>query len=361
MDREKIISPLLSILGIWLLLQVIILPFNYSLIPQIGVGFHWFALPLTKAIYELLGGDIIPDPSLSDSISSYIWALLLLFISVSSFLLLKRTKYHISSSALQQILVLILSFFLLRYGIDKVLGNQFFQPEPNTLHTDVGSVSKDLLFWTSMGSSSVYNQFLGWSECIIGLLLLFKRTRSIALMGAAAIFLNVLFLNIGFNVTVKYLSGLLLLIALWLIFSEKHITSLNETKSWGSIILGVILLAELTASSINLLPRSTSELTGTYEVSYSTIGSIPITGLIHIHSKGYLIVQVHDEFESQEIYISNDQFNFTINTSSIFTGTFKEDQLVFTNQHDTILAKRLRKEYPLLNDVTNWNVESYGN
>lgn len=361
MDREKIISPLLSVLGVWLLLQLIILPFNYSLIPQIGVWFHWFALPLTEAIYKLLGGDIIPDPTLSDSISSYIWGILLLFISASAILLLRRTKYHISSSALQQILVLVLSFFSLRYGIDKVLGNQFFQPEPNTLHADIGSVSKDLLFWSSMGSSSVYNQFLGWSECIIGLLLLFKRTRNIALMGAAAIFLNVLFLNIGFNVTVKYLSGLLLLIALWLILSENHITSLNETKSWGSTILGIILLAELTTSSINLLPRSTSELTGTYEVRYSTIESIPIMGLIHIHSKGYLIVQVHDEFESQEIHISDDQFHFITNTSSKLTGKIKDGEMVFTNQHDTILAKRLQKEYPLLKDVTNWTVESYGN
>lgn len=361
MDREKIINPLLTISGFWLLLQVIILPFSYSLIPQIGVEFHWFALPLTEEIYTLLGGDIIPDPTLSDSISSYIWSVLLLFISISTFLLLKRTKYHFSSSALQQILLFVLSFFLLRYGLDKVFGNQFFQPEPNTLHAEVGSISKDLLFWTSMGSSSVYNQFLGWSECVIGLLILFKRTRNIALMGAAAIFINVLFLNIGFNITVKYLSGLLLLTTVWLIFSQKQNTLLNETKGWGATILGVLLLAELTISSINLLTHSTSELTGSYEVSYSTMESMPIKGLMHIHSKGYLIVQVNHEFESQEIHISDRQFNFTTNTSSEFTGTFEDGELSFKNDHDTIIAKPLQKEYPLLKDVTNWTVESYGN
>lgn len=359
MDREKIIAHSLSIIGVWLLLQVIILPFNYSTIPQLGVEFHWLILPLTEGIYQLFGEWTIPDPTVSDSISSYIWAALLFCVSISASFLLRKLRYRISISGLEQILLLILSFFLMRYGIDKVLGNQFFAPEANILYSDVGSISKDMLFWTSMGTSSIYNQFLGWCECIVGVMLLFKRTRKLALLGSAAIFLNVFFLNIGFNISVKYLSGLLLLISLWLNASFLHNKELNQSKSWGKYILGLILVLELITSSLKTLANTSSEYSGTYQAIQSSDESLPASTLLHIHSKGYLIVQRQNEFKSHEIFFKNDEFSFRESDSITYTGSIKQGRMSLSNNKGKIVAIQLKEYHPLLKDVTNWTVESF--
>ena len=103
-----------------------------------------------------------------------------------------------------------LAFFLLRYGFDKLFKHQFYLPEPNTLYTPVGLLSKDILFWTSMGTSHSYNVFMGLIEIIPAFLLFFKRTRMLGGLISFAVLLNVLMINIGFDITVKILSSFLL-------------------------------------------------------------------------------------------------------------------------------------------------------
>ena len=53
------------------------------------------------------------------------------------------------------------------YGVQKLLMQQFFTPEANTLYTPLGRLDKDILFWTTMGLSRGYNIFLGVVERLL--------------------------------------------------------------------------------------------------------------------------------------------------------------------------------------------------
>jgi hypothetical protein len=98
---------------------------------------------------------------------------------------------------------------LLKYGFDKVLKLQFYLPEPNTLYTPLGQLPPDLAYWSVMGASRFYTVFAGVMEVLPGLLLLWGRTRRLGGVWALAVLINVLALNIGFNISVKLWAGFL--------------------------------------------------------------------------------------------------------------------------------------------------------
>src|SRR5690606_32504672 len=133
-------------IGTWLILTLFILPFPYFLIEP------FFSLS-------------------SDSISTYYLAGIVLIISIlisvfqHIFDFIKQEKLD---QLLYTFIAYILSYFLLKYGIDKLLLHQFYTPEPNILFTPVGALSKDILFWSTMGTSKLYNIFMGMIEIIPG-------------------------------------------------------------------------------------------------------------------------------------------------------------------------------------------------
>ena len=59
-----------------------------------------------------------------------------------------------------------LSLQLMIYACAKIFKVQFYLPEPNTLFTPMGNISKDLLFWSTMGSSYSYTVFSGFIELV---------------------------------------------------------------------------------------------------------------------------------------------------------------------------------------------------
>ena len=127
-------------LGVWLVLFAIALPFPYYLIP------HW------------------PQHVQSDSEILYLIALAVLGFSIlfNVVLLFFKNDYSKNVSTFTHVaIVYILIFYLLKYGADKLFKHQFYIPEPNTLHTPLGYLSKDILFWSSMSSSYLYNLFMG--------------------------------------------------------------------------------------------------------------------------------------------------------------------------------------------------------
>ena len=109
---------------------------------------------------------------------------------------------------------MVVSFFLFVYGFNKVFKIQFYIPEPNTLYTPLGQLSKDILFWSSMGSSHSYNLFMGLVEILPALFLLFRRTRMLGAVISFTVLLNVLMINFGFDISVKILSSFLLFLSL---------------------------------------------------------------------------------------------------------------------------------------------------
>jgi hypothetical protein len=89
-------------------------------------------------------------------------------------------------------------------------------PEPNLLFTPLGQLDKDILYWSTMGSSYGYNLFLGCTELLTGVLLFFRKTRAIGALAAVFICANIVAVNFSFDISVKLLSSFLLLLSLFI-------------------------------------------------------------------------------------------------------------------------------------------------
>lgn len=199
----------ISFIGIavwWILL----LPFDYSL-------FDWIFKSIQKPITGLLKQ---VDENLifeTDTYGTYVLISLSILLGALSsplihWICLKlKTK---PTDLLKTVLAGILFLFLFKYGWDKITKTQFYMPEPNTLFTPFGKLSKDIAYWSLIGSSYPYTVSLGVIEVIAALLLLFKRTQFLASLFSIAIFGQVVLINFSFDISVKLLSGSLLLFSI---------------------------------------------------------------------------------------------------------------------------------------------------
>ncbi|WP_199139323.1 hypothetical protein, partial [Pedobacter sp. ASV12] len=100
----------------------------------------------------------------------------------------------------------------MKYGIDKVLLQQFSTPEANILYTPFGNLDKDILLWSTFGTSKFYNVAIGFVEVFVALLLFFRSTRLVGFYMSLALFLNICIINFGFDISVKTFSLFLLLV-----------------------------------------------------------------------------------------------------------------------------------------------------
>lgn len=313
-----------TILGTWILLFAVCIPFTYNFFPLIGIDLTNGLSSLSEWIAEhLFGVEARVSPTTSDSAAQFVQALLLLVFSVPMGLLLHKQKRFTKDqvrSFLHVGAAYILSLYLLKYGVDKLFQFQFYQPEPNTLFTPLGMLSKDILFWSSMGTSSSYNTFMGLSEVIPALLLLHQRTRLLGALIALGVLINVMAINIGFDITVKLLSSYLVIVAAFVLlpyvkslrlffFSEsgnfqKPQLKINVPPKLRLIVKSVVILLLLTEvllpyvqiGSFNGREMKKLAHVGSYEVRTPNSEMLGITKVkrIHIHSKGYLILE--DEF-----------------------------------------------------------------
>ena len=208
-------------LSIFVLLGILFIPFTF-LFGKIQVEITQFVFgELIRITSSYFGAtDILHDFS-SDSLGLYL-LLLILFI-VSLILLIWIDLSRISKLNKNKFIYFIriiatyyLAWILLKYGFDKVFKCQFYLPEPNILFTRVGDLDKDILFWSTMGSSHSYSIFMGLLEIIPGILLLFSKTRNLGVLIAIGVFIQVVAINYSFDISVKLFSSFLLLLSLFL-------------------------------------------------------------------------------------------------------------------------------------------------
>lgn len=159
----------------------------------------------------------------SDTTAMYVLILLLFILSVLITIgLLWLKAWPRYKDRILKFIYLLACYFLalqlLKYGLDKVFKNQFPLPEPNTLYTPMGKVPRDLLYWSSMGTSHFYNVFLGVIEMIAAIFLLIKRARLIGLLLSFFVMINIVAINFAFDISVKVFSLLLLFITVYLLF-----------------------------------------------------------------------------------------------------------------------------------------------
>ncbi len=384
-------SPKISwIVGIWLGLFFLFLPFPLHLFPEIGAPLSKLLLPVTHWISGIPLETLEKTGTFSDSIHLFVQSGLLGLVAIPFGLLLqKNQKAHAYFPILPALIAYILAFFLLKYGLEKFTRLQFPIPPANLLYTPLGQLDKDLLFWTSMGTSQSYGWFMGFVEIFAGILLLARKFRVLGAIMATGIFSNVLAINIGFDITVKLLSLMLLLSALYLL--SPHLVKIyrfltgtamsplqlpanvNFSPFYQRIAKGRILaiialecglpiIEHLSSSEVHTtLQNSTFEIT---EIAQSpTVFEVPSLRRIHFHRDGYLITEsTTGQFNSHKILGAPAASHFTIDGSSSNISFTKKGKTYSFYQNDALLFRAIQlknADLPLLQDEIHWTVESF--
>jgi hypothetical protein len=128
----------------------------------------------------------------------------------------RRRSYHKLFEAFTLYVCFYLARTMFSYGFDKVIPNQFSPMEPLRLTQYIGEASPGGFAWSFLGFSVPYEIFAGTAEVLSGVLLLFRRTRTLGALVGAGVLTNVFMLNMSFDIPVKQYSGHLLLLCVFL-------------------------------------------------------------------------------------------------------------------------------------------------
>lgn len=245
---------------------------------------------------------------------------------------------------------------MFQYGLNKLFKFQFYFPEPNTLFTTIGNSTKDILFWSSMGSSYEYTVFAGLIEILAASLLLFRKTRVLGALLLSGIMINVIMINFSFDISVKLLSSFLFLLCIMLIVPDlKRLIAffiLNKrvepSESWKPrvvankslfyklgkflLIAFVIMDAFYPYVEMNSFNDDVGEkpyLYGAYHIT-STEGEQVKWKNAFVHREGYFIIQDwEDKFVDYEM-----QVDTVINVISVFDNQNEVGVFGFKDEPD---------------------------
>ena len=400
---------MLRILICFVCLFILTFPFPYAILPDIG----GLLAPFFEPIIEFLSAHLFKIKSpytsqiLSDSTGLYIHTFFIAFISI-----LLGTIWHFFSKQQEKLIFIFFQLFisyylslqLFIYGFNKVFKHQFYLPEPNTLFTPIGEASPDILYWTVMGSSYIYSVFAGILEIIPAILLLFRKTRLLGALIAMAVLINVVLINIGFDISVKLYSLFLLLLSVLIIAPESkrlfaffiqgkatipnpkevEISQIINTPNKAmfaalgkSILIGLILFESLfiyfKTNNFNddLAPRPF--LHGAYQVNNFSSNSQQANNetieRFFIHRKGYFITQdKNGKLKDYQLTYQNSKQQFILRdyknqTHFLKYDYFPKDSLLYLKgvlQNDSIELQSSvidLKELPLLQKPFHWTID----
>ena len=383
---EKI-RPIPLIAGTWLCLFFLFLPFPLDIVPEISTHITKLFLPFTKSLSANNAETLSSTHSFSDSVHLYLQSALLGILAlIIALVLVRLKKAHLALPWIRAVITFTLAFFLLKYGIEKWTRLQFPVPPPNILHAEIGSLDKDILFWSLMGSSKAYAGFMGFIEILAGTFLFFKKTRFIGGYLALGVFANVLALNIGFDITVKLLSFGLLLGSMFIIApSAKPLFQLLSSSSIlaiesDSVEIKPMLYRALKGFAVTLIliecfwpvinrtehafnPKAINHQSFTIVQTEKCPDGIPNQEYkrLHFHPLGFLVMETFDgQFQSYPIRIpqGSNQFKFSNGTHIRAIRQDKEWLFVEGNQLLWRCKRVSNEDLPLLQDKFHWTVES---
>lgn len=248
-----------KIVSVFLLLAILFIPFPTSHLSFNTIFTQFFFQDLVIVFANLLSVEIVTLNFDSDSVSLAILLFLLFCISFVA-LLFKKTQDKIIA-VVKIISCYYLIFVLLSYGLNKIFLAQFPKPDVNILYSNVGILQKDILYWSVLGLAPVYTFFIGVIECLIAVLVFFKKTRLIGLLLALTSFIYIFIINISFDISVKMYSFLLIIITIYqLFFYQNEIKKVLEnlfsktSKQTNSLQIALKTFVFLTFLSVLLVP-----------------------------------------------------------------------------------------------------------
>jgi hypothetical protein len=338
---------------------VLLMPFDFGLLggffQTIRQPFYWLLTTYDeKLIFE------------TDTSGYYLLFAFSIFLGIISApiiqLFSKRFNFQ-PTAILQKILQYLLFFFLFSYGWYKLIGVQFYAPSANILFTPFGQLSKDIAFWSLVGSSPLFSISLGIIELITTLLLLVKRTQFLAAVLSLFVFGFIFLINLSFDISVKGLSGSLLLFALMynFYFLEKWqqvfvLENINNNrlskKTWLKMIIVGLLVMEV------VIPKNVeqeNEQTVHYTDKAFQINNHKVFKRVFIHSDNYIILQdKSDRF-----------FDFKIAAGNRSTCVFKvgtlslKDKQVYLSDGSYKITEIPTKHLPLNNKTITWFADDF--
>jgi uncharacterized membrane protein YphA (DoxX/SURF4 family) len=259
-----------------------------ALVPWIAT--HVFGVTGMAATYFSTGS--------GDTTLEYVTSLLFLVLALAatpvwSVLDRRRPNYVRLHFWFRVLLRYTLAVTLFTYGFGKVFPNQFAPPDFYRLIEPFGEFSPMGVLWSFMGASVPYVIFTGACEVVAGALLVFRRTTLWGALVSGAVMVNVVVLNLCYDVPVKLYSTHLLLMAIVLaapdltrlfdFFVRNRAVGRDESEAFpfskptlrraavvGKVLfLGVILLGQI-LGGIDALQRKEaaprSPLYGLYDV-----------------------------------------------------------------------------------------------
>jgi len=174
-----------------------------------------------------------------DTFFAYLAVLFIAFIAIAGSILWVRIGGNaIDYRRIYNILIIILRYFLaitwIAYGSIKIIKLQFPDISPVMLLKTYGDSTPKELAWAFMGYSTGFNNFIGFVEYAVGLLLFFRRTSTLGNIIGVGILANVVAFNYSFDDNIKLLSTILLLMTLFLL--SKDLKRLTDFF-WGKKII----------------------------------------------------------------------------------------------------------------------------
>jgi hypothetical protein len=282
-----------------------------------------FLTPVTFIQHHLFPNAIKNIDFSSDTIGLNILMGLLLIISFVLVWVLQLVK--VKAMPIIPLFKLLSAYYIaavfLKYGFDKVFKRQFYLPEPNILYSNFGNLTKDTLFWSTIGTSSIYSVVTGIIEVIASLLILFKRTRVAGFFLAFVVAINILLINIGFDISVKLFTLFLLMVIFFNIypflkttyafFIQHRMVQLSAPytipiNKWVHTclcagIIGLVLVPWISAGNFNDDNAARPFLHGAYQVEEFTINNDSLSKCdfpykrFFIHRNSYIIFQKEDD------------------------------------------------------------------
>jgi hypothetical protein len=368
-------------LSLFLFLVMLCIPFSFPLLPSPGVHLSAFLEPCISSLGSFLWHACTSCQWSIASDTEGLYLLVLLLIPVSGVLtiVLERIpliKNSQVSSYIGSVLLLYLSMQLMRYGVSKLTLGQFGTAEANLLFTPIGMMKKDMLFWTTMGSAPLFSILSGVIEISISLLLLWRRTKLMALLGSTLVLAHIFLLDLSFQIDVRFYSLFLLLISVFLSWNV-WITLFNALKngvlaiqlhanssefSLAKPVLKAMFLLIILADICFPFYAETekkSPFPKELHSAYKTIiheGNSSFTKLF-FHSRGYLIMRDEDDdFTSHKVHFIPSEHRIAFEQlESELTYSLSGDTLYLKGEIgresiDEVFLEINLEELPLLKD-----------
>lgn len=359
------------------------------LLPKSYYVFSYVTGPIQQLVFSLNNKLVGELPYREDSSGMYLLMLvapLLGFtVGLAAFLpVVKRQTFRADKAGLV-VMRYCLVLELWEYGWIKLTKMQFYLPEPNTVYTELGALSKDIAYWSVMGSSPSYVVFMGVVELIAGSLIVIKRTRFIGLLLALGVFINVVMVNFSFDISVKLFSlsllaftGILLLqypeqwrMMLQLPAKAKVVRLTQEPSyfRWGRALILSLFVVETVYPSIVTGSMNDDELPRpAYHGAYS-VAEHSNLARVYVHRQDYVIFEnkQHDHLSLKIISKTAgeltllDEVTSTRSTLSIRKTSHGFWALWSGKSHnDTLFLRPLPyRELPLVKDSFHWFSDEY--